>query len=67
MPSRLVAPLPRTRKVRPLGVPGGSLRVTGRAAERRDLDLGAERRLVEGDGDVDGEVVVLAAEDAVRA
>ena len=61
-----VAPLPRTRKVRPLGVPAGTLRVTGDAAERRDLDLGAERELVEGDRHVEGEVVVLAAEEPVR-
>ena len=66
VPSLRRAPLPRTRKVRPLGVPAGSLRVTGDPVSVGHLDLGPECRLVEGDRDVEGEVVAGAAEDAVR-
>src|SRR5699024_8048919 len=50
----------------PVGRARGQLEGHRRATQRRDLHLAAERRLVEGDGYVDGEVVVLAPEDAVR-
>ena len=66
MPSLRGTPLPRARNVRPFGVPGGKLQGDRRAAERRHLDLAAERRLGEGDRHGEREVVALAAEDRVR-
>ena len=55
-----------TRSTRPLGVPGAMRTLTGSPDERRHLDRGAQRRLGEGDGQVDGEVVAVAGEDGVR-
>ena len=60
-----MTPRPLTRSTRPLGVPGATRTLTARAVEGRDRDRRAEGRLGEGDRQVDGEVVAVAAEDRV--
>ena len=66
MPSDLRAPLAAHPEGAAVGGAGGDLEGDRRAAEGRDLDLRAERRLVERDRHVEGEVVALAGEDPVR-
>ena len=59
--------MPRTRSVRPLGVPGDNRSLTGWATQRRYLDLRPEGGLLEGDRRGEGQVVALTPEDRVRA
>ena len=65
VPSFLVAPRPRTRKVRAFGVPAGIFSVTGEPP-RVGIVISAPRATSsKDDRDVEGEVVALAAEQPV--
>ena len=59
-------PRPRTRSVRPDGVPGGTLSAD-RAVQRRHPQRRAQRRLGEADRHGQRQVVTVAAEQLVRA
>ena len=65
MPCRPLTPRPLTRSTRPLGVPGATLTRTGVPSSVGTDDRRAEGRLGEGDRQLDGEVVAVAAEHRV--